>query len=191
MSADKTAILHRVIQLVRRGDIEPACETLRGEYPFVPMIPEGRRYTESQSLRVFLRDGFVDRYTGKRLMFPGILRLLFRLFPTEFPFHPNWKMSETHPAYWELFPTIDHVIPVTRGGADHEENWVTTAMVQNAAKANWTLAELGWVLHPPGVLSEWDGLTALFVELIESDRSVLEDTYLRRWYRAAKPCRLI
>ena len=98
MSADKTAIIHRVAQLVQSGDIEPARETLRAEYPFVPMIPDSRRYTEAQSLRIFLRDGFVDRYTGNRLLFPGILRLLFRLFPTEFPFHPNWKMSETHPA---------------------------------------------------------------------------------------------
>lgn len=107
------------------------------------MAPEGRRYTELQSLEVFARDGFVDRYSGQRLVFPGILRLLSRLLPQEFPFHPNWKMAQTHRAYWELFPTIDHVLPVARGAADSEANWVTTSMLRNAAKANGKLQEVG------------------------------------------------
>ncbi len=185
MPADKTAIIHRVIQLIQMQDTEGARKTLCAEYPFVSVVPKARRYTEAQSLRVFLRDGFVDRYTGQRLVFPGIFRLLHRLVPIEFPFHQNWKMAETHPTYWELFPTIDHVIPIARGGADRNENWVTTTMLRNTAKSNSTLAELGWVLHEPGALSGWDGIMALFVEIVESDTSVLQDAYLRRWHAAA------
>jgi hypothetical protein len=162
-----------------------AREILRIEYPFVAISPVSRRYTEAESLRVFRRDGFIDRYSGQRLVFPGILRLLSRLLPQEFPFHPNWKMTETHPAYWELFPTIDHVLPVGRGGPDSEENWITTSMLRNAAKSNWALEELGWSLCPAGSLTDWDGLMALFVDFVDADRSVLEDAYLRRWYSAA------
>jgi hypothetical protein len=162
--------------------VPEARQILRAEYPFVPTSSEGRRYTAVQSLQVFKRDGFIDRYSGQRLVFPGILRLLARLLPQEFPYHPNWKMAETHPAFWELFPTIDHVLPVARGGADSEENWVTTSMLRNAAKANWTLEELGWSLYPAGSPGAWDGLTAIFVEFVDSERSVLEDAYLRRWY---------
>jgi hypothetical protein len=182
---DRAAILGRAFQALRCGDISAAREIFRAEYPFVAVIPEGRRYTEAQSLHVFRRDGFLDRYSGQRLVFPGILRLLSRLLPEAFPFHPNWKMAETHPAYWELFPTIDHVLPVTRGGPDSDGNWVTTSMMRNTAKANWTLEELGWRLHPAGSLTDWDGLTELFVDFVNSERSVLEDTYLRRWYSAA------
>jgi hypothetical protein len=58
-------------------------------------------------------------------------------------------------------------------------------MVRNAAKANWTLEELGWSLCPPGSLADWDGLTSLFVEAVDSGAAVLEDDYLRRWYAAA------
>jgi hypothetical protein len=94
-------------------------------------------------------------------------------------------MAETHFAYWELFPTIDHVVPITRGGVDSAANWVTTSMLQNAAKANWTLTELGWSLHAPGSLVEWDGLKDFFLEFIDSEKSLLEDAYLRRWHRAA------
>ena len=77
-------------------------------------------------------------------MFPGIMRLLSFYMPAEFPFHPNWKMTDTHIAYWELVPTVDHIIPISRGGLDRDSNLVTTSMMRNAAKANWTLEELGW-----------------------------------------------
>lgn len=185
MLVDRVTILDRVLQALRRGDSAVARDLLRNEYPFVPVRSEGRRYTELQSLRVFVRDGFVDRYSGMRLLFPGIFRLLSRYLPQEFPFHPNWKMAETHSAYWELFPTIDHFQPLARGGVDNDTNWMTTSMLRNAAKANWTLDELGWKLWPPGSLADWDGHTRLFLEFIDSDRSMLEDGYLRRWHAAA------
>jgi hypothetical protein len=185
MLADRAAVIGRVLQALRGGDTEAARKTLQTEYPFVAVVPEGRRYTEMQSLQVFVRDGFVDRYSGQRLLFPGVLRLLSRRLPEEFPYHANWKMSATHQAYWELFPTIDHVVPVARGGEDNEENWVTISMVRNAAKANWTLEELGWSLRPAGSLAEWDGLMGLFMELVDADPSLLEDGYLRRWHSAA------
>ena len=182
---DRAAILGRALQALRRGDITAARATLCAEYPFVALVPEGRRHTEWQSLRVFRRDGYIDRYSGQRLVFPGTLRLLSRLLPQEFPFHPNWKMAETHPAYWELFPTIDHIVPVARGGPDTDGNWVTTSMRRNAAKANWTLEELGWGLCPAGSLADWDGLTSFFVDFVNAEPAVLEDAYLRRWHSAA------
>jgi hypothetical protein len=185
MLADRAAIIGRAFQTLRSGGPAAACDILRADYPFIAVTPEGRRYTEAQSLQIFMRDGFIDRYSGRRLVFPGVLRLLSRLLPQEFPFHPNWKMAETHPAYWELFPTIDHVLPLSRGGADSDVNWVTTSMLRNAAKANWTLQELGWCLCPVGSLADWDGLTGSFLEFVESDSSVLEDAYLRRWHSAA------
>lgn len=51
-------------------------------------------------------------------------------------------MSECHIVYWELFPTIDHIVPVARGGRNSEENWVSTSMLRNSAKFNGTLEEL-------------------------------------------------
>jgi len=32
----------------------------------------GRAYTESQCISVFIRDGFIDRYYGTRLVFPAL-----------------------------------------------------------------------------------------------------------------------
>ena len=93
-------------------------------------------------------------------------------------------MTDTHFMFWELFPTIDHVRPVARGGADAEENWVTTSMLRNGAKAGWTLEELGWTLHPPGDTA-WDGLLGWFLEYAKGSALAREDAYVRRWHRAA------
>ena len=46
--------------------------------------------------------------------------------------------------YWELIATIDHYLPVTRGGVDAPPNWMTTSQARNSAKLNWTVDELGW-----------------------------------------------
>lgn len=106
--------------------------------------------------------------------------------PEEFPAHPNWDMSESHIVYWELFPTIDHVIPLARGGPDDEMNWVTTSMLRNSAKSNWTLEELGWKLLPPGSTREWDGLMRWSYEFVLRDPSLLKDRYLKRWHKIAE-----
>jgi hypothetical protein len=70
-------------------------------------------------------------------------------------------------------------------GWESEANGVMTSMLRNDAKANWTLEELGWTLCPAGSVDGRDGWTSLFTEVVDSDRAVLEDDYLRRCYSAA------
>lgn len=185
MPADKSKVLKEICDALLRGAGEEASRLARQEYPFIPVTPKKRRYTEHQSTRVFVRDGFIDRYAGTRLVFPGALRLLSRLLPEEFPAHPNWKMAESHIVYWELYPTVDHIVPLARGGSDDEGNWITTSMLRNSAKSHWTLEELGWTLSPPGQLHDWDGLTGWFVNFAGKDPEALQDKYIDRWYRAA------
>ena len=142
---DRTGTIAAVCALLKVDNAAEAAAMLQREYPFVSLKAVERKYGEAEAIRVFVRDGFLDRYTGKPLAFPGVLRILSLRLPEHFPFHPNWKMSETHIAFWELSPTIDHLVPVARGGVDAEHNSVTASMLRNSAKANWTLQELGWV----------------------------------------------
>lgn len=179
-------ILQETVELLLQGEREAARGQLIGDDPFMSVEPQGRRYSETEKMRVFFRDGFVDRYSGKRLLNPGILRCITYFFPEEFPYHPHWKMSQCHLAYWELFPTIDHIVPVARGGQDVPENWVTTSMLNNSIKANWTLEELRWELCAGGALTEWDGLTKQFLSLSEAVPELLTETYIRRWYHASR-----
>jgi hypothetical protein len=151
--------------------------TLRGAWPMGRVV------------RVFMRDGFTDRYSGDRLVFPGTLRALSILLPGEFPYHRNWKQSATHPAYWELYPTFDHVLPLARGGADDESNVVTTSMLRNAAKANWVLEALAWPLEPAAVMPGWDGLLDWFLSISASNDALRTDPVILRWRRAAMEAR--
>lgn len=181
---DKAGVLNRVCTALESHDPNSARTLLLSEYPFSPQEKNSRRYTERESLRVFYRDGFIDRYSGIRLVNPGVLRSLSVIFPDEFPAHPNWLMAQTHFAFWELFPSIDHVVPVTRGGADDDTNWVSTSMLRNSAKAHWTLDELGWPLIPPGNHRTWDGLSKWLVDYVPEHRELLENAYIARWWRA-------
>lgn len=93
-------------------------------------------------------------------------------------------MSETHSIYWELFPTIDHLIPVARGGNDNEDNWITTSMIRNSAKSNWTIEEIGWNLLDKGNLKDWDGLINIFLELCKRNPEFEQNKYVREWKTA-------
>ena len=167
------------------GNEESAKQLIEEKYPHHPITPHSRKYTALQSTRVFVRDGFIDRYSGNRLVFPPVLRALSMRMPDAFPFHKNWKMTDCHIAYWHLCPTIDHVVPVARGGEDKQSNWVTTSMMMNSAKSNWLLSELGWQLHPRGRLEDWDGLLEAFLEIVDKCPEFLSNSYIRRWHKAA------
>lgn len=185
----KTDVLREACAAMDADGIEAARDVLHQGYPFDPQVRAGRKYTKSQCVALYLRDGFIDRYSGDRMVFPGALRVLSLVCPDVFPFHPNGKMEVCHMAWWELYPSIDHVVPIARGGADDESNWVTTSMFRNGVKDLWTLEELGWKLHPPGDIQEWDGQLAWFMRFMESDAHPGIDRrlpYLREWYRAAQ-----
>jgi hypothetical protein len=182
---DHAGALARACDALARGDMVTARTVIQSDYAFVAHGNAGRAYTELQSMRIFLRDRFTDRYSGLRLVFPATLRLLSRLLPEELPAHPNWKMDQSHIAYWELFPTVDHVVPVARGGRDDESDWVTTSMLRNSAKSHWTVEELGWTLRAPNAEPGWDGLVIFCREYLVAHPEHLADKYIARWHRAA------
>jgi hypothetical protein len=182
--AERVDIVSAACALLGEGNTSGAAALLAGAYPpeRVEAAPKGLPATEA--LRVFQRDGFVDRYSGRRLLFPGVLRVLSAHLPIPFPYQPNGRDTETHLAYWELFPVIDHVRPMTRGGLDAPENWVTTSMLRHSAKAGWTLEDLGWWIHPAGNLARWDGLQSWFMSHMEGTPKLQESRALRGWYQA-------
>jgi hypothetical protein len=183
----KGDIIRDICSALLAGERERALK-LAESYPMTGQPPSDRKFSALDCMKVFVRDGFIDRYspTSERLVFPGTLRLLSLLLPERFPFDPHWRMEVTHPAYWELFPTIDHEISVARQGKDDESNWVTTSQWRNSAKSSWTLEELGWKKYPPGRIEEWDGLTGQFMKFTRASSELLRDQYLARWHRAAK-----
>lgn len=182
----ETGALSEAIDLLLANCKNEARQLIAEKYPFKPVKTQSRSYSEKEKMQIFMKDGFVDRYSGKRLVNPGVLKSITYFFPEDFPYHPHWKMSQCHKAYWDLLPTIDHIVPIARGGADAPENWVTTSMLNNSIKSNWTLEELRWNICAAGNLTEWDGLTGKFIQLVEAEPDILSDAYIRRWYSVSK-----
>tara|TARA_R110002073_G_scaffold4213_4_gene28044 strand:- start:1580 stop:2155 length:576 start_codon:yes stop_codon:yes gene_type:complete len=180
----KGLIINKVFDLIIDGKSNEA-ETLSiTNYPFQKTLPVKRYYTKTQMCKVFLKDGFIDRYSGEQLLFPGIIKILSLKFPEIYKFHKNWKISETHSIYWDLMPTIDHIVPVTQGGGNEIANLATTSMARNSAKANWSLQEINWELHPEGNLHNWDGLSSSFLKLLEKEPNYESNTYVKSWKNA-------
>jgi hypothetical protein len=87
--------------------------------------------------------------------------------------------------------TVDHHEALSVGGQHDQSNWYTTSMARNAAKMNWTLAQLGWRLHEPGNMQQWDGLLGWFLEYIDDHPDILhqddlEIKSLKQWHAAGK-----
>jgi hypothetical protein len=181
---DRSAVIASACGALSNGDLDRAAEIIRIEYPSTPVQSAARRITKLEAMRVFMRDGFVDRYSGRRLVFPGALRLLSYRMPAEFPFHKNWKTDKCHPAFYELCPTIDHEVPVTRGGVDAHCNWVTTSMSRNLAKSNFLLSEIGWIKHD--AIDRWDGLTSWFLAEFVPESDQYWGSYMKQWKSAAE-----
>jgi hypothetical protein len=92
---DKSLVIAAVCQALGNGAIDGAKNLLKRDYPFAPQLTTRRQYGPLESTRVFIRDGFIDRYTGERLVFPPVLRVISVSLPADFPFHPNWKTNVT------------------------------------------------------------------------------------------------
>ncbi len=128
------------------------------------------------------RDSWTCRYCRAKTIAPPVLRFLSEIYPDEFPYHPNWKAGQVHPAYLLVSTSLDHVDPGGRGGSWlDQDNLVTACWPCNTGKADLRLAEVGWTLLSEGeVRSDWDGLTGATNALWE--RAGQPDIY-RDWRR--------
>ena len=139
-------------------------------------IEIARRRSPSIAVKVAIhvRDSWTCRYCRARTIAPPVLRFLSEIYPDEFPYHPNWKAGQVHPAYLLVSTSLDHIHPGGRGGdwLDHD-NLVTACWPCNTGKADLRLEEVGWrLLNEAEVRSDWDGLTSATNAL---------------WERAARP----
>ncbi len=187
-------LIARACEFLANDNITDAQAVIVNEYPFEAIPRIVRKYTALDLTRTFLHDGAIDRYKGHRLVYTPALRILSKqLGQDTMPYHPNWKMDSTHQAYWNLAPTLDHKHPVARNGSDTPDNCVCCSQLTNSQKESWTLAEMGWTLHDPSDLREWNGLLVWFMDyyLKHDDLrpSQYGSDYFDNWYQIAKRAR--
>jgi len=188
------------------GDLETAARIADQELSTPSDFKHHLRHTPKEQTRLFLRDGFIDRFSGDRLVFPPVLFLVSLHLKTQFPYHPDLQPPECHPMYWDLEPTIVQVAADPQGHLPEptDPNWITTSFRRAAIKGNQDARTLGWALFPPGIPAKWDGLLPWFMEFAEETNEFKSQDFLQRlgierdarkvdlvhekfksWYRAA------
>ena len=182
--------INKVCNALSANDFENGREIIKNEYPHKKPLKTRKSFTKKEQIKIFLRDGFIDRYSGDKLIFPGVLCVLSHLLPDVFPYQTNWKTDECHQAWWNLFPSIDHIVPIAFGGTNDEENLVCTSMKKNLAKSTSTLEEIGWKIYPAGNLQDWDGLFSWFMNYVEKNPELLQNNDIKNWYKAGQSVNL-
>lgn len=152
-----------------------------GERLVEPSIPVElrcpRKAASKQALALLhARDGYMDRYTGARLIAPCVFKLIGHVdhgpLRGVLPYDVNGgrgvparrgRRAICHQAGFELYASYEHVRPISVGGADELPNLVSAAFDTNSAKGNETWAPA----CPPGALADWAGLTDWFLEYTE------------------------
>jgi 5-methylcytosine-specific restriction endonuclease McrA len=121
---------------------------------------------ERDKFEVFRRDHYQCRYTGIKLITHPMLELLSYLLPSHFPYDNPHSGSDkgsknTHLLVWVLWPSVDHIIPVSQGGLNEMSNYTTANSKFNMFKGN--------------ILNEHLGLE--FLDAADKNWKGLEDEY--------------
>ena len=183
-------VLATIVRARIAGD-ESAALTAIDDIAFTPLERKKERWpAQSVIAMAYARDRYQCRYCGKRLILTPVLRLLSRLYPEQFPYHPNWKVDSTHPAFILQSATIDHITPIAAGGNPVAiTNLATACWSCNRRKGDLDLSELRWELKSPADES-WRGLTELFRPLWVAVGSPKLSEDELSWMRAAERANL-
>jgi 5-methylcytosine-specific restriction endonuclease McrA len=145
-------------------------------------------------VRVFRRDGWICHLCGLPVLFPPALKYLqrhSRKLGYNGPlalFDDFW--TRTHaPLLHHLGAVVDHVEAFARGGAHDESNFATACTKCNNRKLSVPMVEFAArsprrpVTSRHGEPRDWDGLSGLFLCLLERDRSSATQDE-KKWYDA-------
>lgn len=78
---EKIEIIDKASKLLLNNNKEEAIKTINDQYKFEYKKIQKRSYSDSQKFKIFMRDGFIDRYNGEKLLNPGILKVFSTYFP--------------------------------------------------------------------------------------------------------------
>lgn len=155
--------------------------------------------TKELALSVYRSDRWLCRWCGRPVIFSPTLRYLKYLVlgarnnpsDDQLPYwHPHWTRRDA-PLLDAMGAVIDHVDPHSRGGKNALDNYATACNKCNARKSNTAQDEFRKkaprrsVKAKYGEPEHWDGLSTLFVILIERSQETATASE-RDWLRAIK-----
>jgi 5-methylcytosine-specific restriction endonuclease McrA len=106
---------------------------------------------------IFARDRYTCRYCETRTVLIPVMYAISALYGGIFKAHRYWRRDETDIAYWTYATSIEHIVPIKRGGTNDPENLLTACWRCNEEKGTHTLLQLDWQVRPISSRA-WDGL---------------------------------
>src|SRR5260370_24408311 len=192
--------LCRALQESRTEDADEAVKLIPGRVDLQKMelltdsdkveaVAVNREAMNAQlQLAVFRKDGFNCEYCGHKTVLVPFLRIIAEYFEemerkSLFSYHPHWKYSETHYAFWRDSASCDHIVPVTSGGPTDAANLVTACSMCNLRKGNST----GFKPFD-GPRRPWGGLVELYPDLVRKRWGSAIPGHHRAWITAIERC---
>jgi 5-methylcytosine-specific restriction endonuclease McrA len=134
----------------------------------IPVAQRAKRCSLTPKVKTttFERDQYTCRFCGTKTIDLEVLKALSRYFPAEFPYDSAWKHGVSSLVYWTHSTSLEHVLPIARGGLDDISNYATTCYACNDARGDLLLEEIGWKDRLSSPVS-WDGLRRYLTVLRE------------------------
>ncbi|MDB5093251.1 MAG: endonuclease [Candidatus Eremiobacteraeota bacterium] len=148
------------------GERDPIPRPVPNATALLEPTPPGEQHAVDTRLavKVFDRARWRCQYCGRRLVVAGVIELIGRLCLQDFPWESHaMPAGRTHPAAQRVYPNVDHVHPVSRGGAWRDaDNLVSACTPCNT----WKSDKPGWsiIAYEP---DDWDGLKTSYRALLE------------------------
>ena len=79
------ASLSEIVDLLLTSRKEDAHQLVLGQYPFVPIRGQKPGRSEKEKMKILRGDGFIDKYSGSRLINAGLPGSVTYFFPDDFP----------------------------------------------------------------------------------------------------------
>ena len=180
----KADVLIHACLALEAGSVDAAKKIIERDFPFSRYVKDERTFTPVEQIKIFMRDGFVDRFTGKRVFLPPVLAVLSKEMPETFPWSSSGDRAKTHQAHEMLSAAVKKVIP--SGSSKDTANLVTVSALNKLSRGNATLADLGQPLLTLDDIASarWDGMTGWFVNYVHEHKALLNDNNIARWYKA-------
>ena len=78
----KIDVIEQAANRLLQHNVAEARIAIETEYPFHKLTAQGRNYTDKEKMAQFVRDGFIDRYSGQKLVNPGTVSYTHLTLPT-------------------------------------------------------------------------------------------------------------
>ena len=131
-------------------------------------MPRRKNISKEIQLIVWRRDHWTCRYCNEPVFFNPTFKLFDKISPNHGYYHPHGKSDARHQFIEKRMATVDHIIPLSRGGSDTIDNYVTACWECNLKYREKTFDEgkpKPLPINKKAAKLNWDGFSSLYLKL--------------------------